>query len=172
MKIRIYNAISKDGYILDEQGEHFIYFTSGTTEFKKLLKEADCILMDHANYEYLNNQKVLPFKNKFMIVVVPEESTLSGSDSLWFTKLEPKQIKREIKIQGYQSVLCLVGNELLQKLITQKVATEIQISLYHGLQGGGIEKIDIIESISKKNTPTIKKSANFEQYNFVLKKVL
>jgi dihydrofolate reductase len=170
MRIRIYNAISHDGYVLDKLGEHFIYFTADKKEFLTIYKDADCLVLDYENYLYLTKMKVLPATKKF-VVVMTDELPEKGNDKLWFTALDPKQIKREIKIQGYSNVLCLVNNSLSSKILASKIATEVHIAIYHSIEGGGIEKVEIIDSVKKKNTPTVVTHKDVERLSFVLKKI-
>lgn len=169
MRIRIYNAITRDGHVLDKKGKHFLYFTADKKEFAKFFKNADCLVLNQRNYEYLTKVGLLPVKNKF-IVVVTDQKTKSMEENVWLTDLDPKQIKREIKIQGYNEVLCLVGNELATKILTQKIATEVHVVVYHGIQGGGVEKVEIIETMGKKVEPKRTQGADFERLNYVLKK--
>lgn len=169
MRIRIYNAINRDGYVLDQKGEHFLYFTADKKEFAKFFRSADCLVLNHANYEYLTRVGLLPAENKF-IVVVTEEKIKSGDGNVWFTDLDPKQIKREIKIQGYNDVLCLVDNDLANKILAQKIATEVHVVIYHAIQGGGVEKVEIVETMGKKIEPKRTQGADFERLNYVLKK--
>lgn len=169
MKIRIYNAITRDGYVLDKKGEHFLYFTADKKDFLKMYQEADCLVVDHDNYEYLTKVGVLPATKKF-VVVMTDEIGPKGQTNIWFTGLEPKQIKREIKIQGYKNALCLLNNQLSTKVLAQKIATEVMVSIYHDIEGGGVEKVELVESISKKTQPIITTGKDFEKLNFVIKK--
>jgi dihydrofolate reductase len=170
MRIRIYNAITHDGYVLDKQGEHFIYFTADKKEFLKYYKEADCLVLDQENFAYLSKVGLIGKTKKFLVVMTQEKGPKS-IENVWFTDLDPKQIKREIKIQGYSDVLCLVNGNLASRILAQKIATEVHIAIYHSLEGGGVEKVEIVDAIKKKNTPTVTVGKDWERLSFVLKKI-
>lgn len=169
MNIRIYNVITRDGYILDKSGVDFLYFTADKKEFKKLYQKADCLLLDLEHYYYLERVGILPATKKFVVVMTTEPGP-KGLENVWFTNLAVKQIKREIKIQGYSEVLCLLNTTTIAEFITSKAATDVCLAIYDELEGGGSEKFQLANTLPKKLTPVTKKGKDWERIEYHLKK--
>lgn len=137
MKITVYNAVTKKGLLYD--GDLPVCLVHDNTRLKKLIAQSDSIVVDGEYYKCLLSQGILPVKDKFVVVSSSED--IEHNDNIWVTNLDIKQIRRELKIQGFKNVLCVGAEALNSSLLKAKIVNALKVTKHNGIEGEGGEML-------------------------------
>jgi riboflavin biosynthesis pyrimidine reductase len=145
MKITVYNAVTRDGFLHSKAHEP-VLFSHDKIRFNTLVQEADVIVTNWSVFEYFLAHNFLEENKKLIVVLTTQEHKNEWGSRVWITPVDVKGIKRELKIQGFKNVLCVCGSVLVQKFIDAKLIDQLRLSIHSNIEGEGDQVLEKLEN--------------------------
>ncbi len=139
MKVKIYNAISIDGFIATPS--HNTEWVSDTDweEFSLQVRNSRAIIMGRKTYEVSGED--FPYDCELNVVMTSNDELLDKKEEegIWFTDARPKEVLEEIESLGFSETLIIGGGKLNGSFLKAGLVDEIILSVHPLVLGKGIK---------------------------------
>lgn len=139
MKIKIYNAISIDGFIATPN--HNTEWVSDTDweEFSSQVKSSRAIIMGRKTYEVSGDD--FPYDCELNVVMTRNQKLLDQEEEegIWFTDTTPEEVLQELEDMGFRETLIIGGGNLNSSFLKANLVDEVIISIHPLILGKGIK---------------------------------
>lgn len=150
-KIRLFIAMSLDGYIADDNGGVDWLSGQGNDDenvdvYSEFVKDIDTILMGWNTY-YQVTTELSPQKwvyDDFVTYVITHRDC-DSSDKIRFTSQTPVELLKQLKMEEGKDIWICGGANLIQQLIKEDIIDQYYISVIPTLLGSGIRLFENIE---------------------------
>jgi dihydrofolate reductase len=121
MHCTVYSTVSSEGFSIHQDGK-ILSFLFETDKLIELLNSHQAVVVDYPIFEaMLERDMISTSKSKWIIVITDKPHTREYGEKVWFTCLDLKQVRRELKIQGFQNVLMLGSRSLIDGAFENKM---------------------------------------------------
>lgn len=147
----VYHAVTTNHEPRDEQGQ-YISLTHGVKKLKKLSQTVQAIVWDEELYVQAVSAGVAPISGVFHVVLSTQKLLNTWGDNVWITDIALKQVRRELKIQGFEQVLCLTNAYTTGQLIKAKFIQYLTLDVIQSLHSGEQVVVENLDKVSQKWT--------------------
>jgi len=141
----VYHAVTTNHEPRDEQGQ-YISLTHGVKKLKKLSQTVQAVVWDEELFVQAVALGVAPITGVFHVILSANKLPNTWGDNVWITDIALKQVRRELKIQGFEKVLCLTNASTTDQLIKAKFIQHLTLDVVQSLHSG--EQV-VVENLDK-----------------------
>jgi hypothetical protein len=148
----VYHAVSANNMLTDSDGNYMLQ--EYAAYLSTLGSEVQAIVTSAELFEKGCDAGFFPVKDKFHIVLCQPGTVYSHAfgPSVWVTDIHIKQVRRELKIQGFGQVLCLTDAEVTEQMIRAKFIQTVTLDIVQTIQHEGRAFMPNFEVLREKWT--------------------
>ncbi len=142
MKVCIYNAISIDGFIADEQGD--TSWVNDVKAYEKELSKNSVVIYGRVTYEDLVALEQFPFENIKNVILTskPKDFDYRVAE---FTDLKPEILIKQLVFQGHENILIAGGGLTNSTFLETDLVDEIIVDIHPIILSSGVKLFDDLE---------------------------
>lgn len=151
MKVRLYNAISLDGFIAKKDGDSDWVSEADWETFEAEMQQAGCIVVGRKTFEQYQGE-LYPVEGILNIVMTKDESKLNEEGNVIYTNNNPEEIIQLAQDKNVNYILLIGGGNANASFIEKGLVDEVVVTVHPLLLGDGIrlfESGEIFQNLEK-----------------------
>lgn len=142
-KVKLFIAMSLDGYIGDENGK--VDWLNGQSDeempdvYSKFIQDVDTVILGYNTYEQIVNElspDMWVYENLQSYVITHRK--IKNKENITFCDLSPVELVHQLKQRDGKDIWICGGSQIIHQLMKENVIDEYYISVIPVLLGSGI----------------------------------
>jgi dihydrofolate reductase len=154
MLVRLYNAISLDGFIGTSTGDVSWVSEVDVPYFNAEMQKAGCIVIGRKTFEQFEGN-IFPVKGVLNIVMTTAPVTTAKYDNILFTNESPAAVVKLAETRGYKELLLVGGSKLNGSFLKAGLIDEIALDIHPLILGSGIKLFSEVDALQQFNRVSV-----------------
>jgi len=144
MKVKLYNAISLDGFIARKDGDSDWVSETDWPVFESEMQKAGCIIVGRKTFEQFLDE-LYPVEGVTNIVLTTDEGKEKEEGNVVYTAKSPSDVLELAKSKGYDTCLLIGGGNANASFIEKNLIDEVMVTVHPLILGDGIRLFESSE---------------------------